>query len=153
MLALPIHSGGLGLFYPCQSSEDSYHFSVSITSPMAATIINQLSSFDCTIFHGQHDLKQEAISIKRQRLTDSLSTLSSTLPPNLQLSLARRVLPPGYPPCPWNVMVFPFIRVIFVMLLLCGMIGLLRIFPLTVFVASLIPLNMLSVALMELSQL
>jgi len=40
MLALPIRSGGLGLFNPCQSSEDSYQFSVSVTSPMAAAIIN-----------------------------------------------------------------------------------------------------------------
>ena len=52
-----------------------------------------------------------------------------------------------------TIMVFPFIRVISVMLLLSGMVGLLRIFPPTVFVANLTPLNMLSVALMEVSQL
>jgi len=84
ILALPICSGNLELFNPCQSSKDS---SVSVTSPMAASIINQFSSFDCTIFHRQCDLKQEALSIKHQRLTDALSTLSYTLPPNLQLSL------------------------------------------------------------------
>jgi len=49
-------------------------------------------------------------------------------------------------------MVFPFIRMIFVVLLLSGMVGLLKIFLPTVFVANLIPLNMLSVALKELSQ-
>jgi len=62
------------------------NFSVSVTSPVATAIINQLSSFDFAIFHHQHDLNQEALSIKHQRLTYSLSTLSSTLSPNLQLS-------------------------------------------------------------------
>jgi len=80
MLALPIRLGGLGIFDTCKSSEDRYQFSVSVTSPLAATIINQHSLFDCAIFHRQRDLKQEALSIKHQRLTDSLSTLSSTLP-------------------------------------------------------------------------
>jgi len=47
----------------------------------------KLFSFDCAIFHRQRDLKEEALSIKHQRLTDNLSTSSSTLPPNLQLSL------------------------------------------------------------------
>jgi len=47
MLALPIHLGGLGIFDPHKSSEDSYQFSASVTSPLAAAIINQVSSFDC----------------------------------------------------------------------------------------------------------
>jgi len=34
MLALPIRLGGLGIFDPCKSSEDRYHFSVSVTSPL-----------------------------------------------------------------------------------------------------------------------
>jgi len=50
MLALPIRFGGLGIFGPRKSSDQ---FSVSVTSPLAAAIINQLSSFDCTIFHHQ----------------------------------------------------------------------------------------------------
>jgi len=87
MLALPIRLGGLGIFDPRKSPEDNYYFSVSFTSPLAAAIINQHSSFDCAIFHCQRDLNQEAFSIKHQRLTDSLSTFSSTLPPNLQLPL------------------------------------------------------------------
>ena len=87
MLALLIRLGGLGIFDPCKSSVESYQVSVSINSPQATAIINQLSSFDCAIFHRQHDLKQEALSIKHQRLTDSFSTLCSTLPANLQLSL------------------------------------------------------------------
>jgi len=99
MLALPICLGGLGIFDPRKSSEDSNQFSVSVTSLLAAAIINQHSSFDCAIFHHQRDPKQEGISIKHQRLTDSLSTLSSTLPPNLQLSLklaGEKGASPGY---------------------------------------------------------
>jgi len=69
MLALPIHLGGLGIFDPCKSSEDSYYFSVSVTSPLAAAIINQHSSFDYAIFHRQRDLKQEALSIKHHAKT------------------------------------------------------------------------------------
>ena len=155
MLALPIHSGGLGIFNPCQSSEDSYKFSVSVTSPMAAAIINQLSSFDCTIFHRQRDLEQEALSIKHQRFADSLSTLSSTLPPNLQLSLklaGEKGASSWLSTLPLECYGFSFIRVNFVMLLLSILVGLLRIFLPTVFVVNLTPLNMLSVALMELSQ-
>ena len=79
ILTLPIHLGNIW------SSEDRYRISVSITSPLATSIINQLSSFDCAIFHCQRDLRQEALSIKCQTLTDSL-TLSATLPPNLQVS-------------------------------------------------------------------
>ena len=138
MLALPIHSGGLGLSNPCQSSEDSYHFSISVTSPMAAAIINQLS-FDCTIFHRQCDLKQEVLSISYQPGGSTL--LTSKLEGQLKVRRqgggqgGKAVSKSGYPPCPWNVMVFPFIRVIFVMLSLSCMVGHLRIFPPTVFVA------------------
>ena len=39
------------------------------------------------IFHCQRDLKQEILSFKHQKLTDSFPTLFSTLSPNLQLSL------------------------------------------------------------------
>jgi len=85
MLVLPIHLGGLGIFDPCKSSEESYRVLVSITSPLATAVINQLSSFDCAIFHHQRDLKQEALSIKRQKFFDSFSTLFSTLSANLQL--------------------------------------------------------------------
>ena len=45
------------------------------------------SNFLISFFCNQHELKQEALSIKRQRLTDCFSTSSSTLPSNLQLSL------------------------------------------------------------------
>jgi len=60
MLALPNYLGGLGIFYPQKSSEDSL---VSVTFPLAAAIINQ-NSFDCANLHRQRDLKQEALSIK-----------------------------------------------------------------------------------------
>ena len=49
--------------------------------------MNQTFSYDYTIFCNQHELKQEALSIKSQRVTDCFSTLSSTLPSNLQLPL------------------------------------------------------------------
>jgi len=47
MLALLIRLGGLGIFDSCKSSQDNYEFSVSVTSPLASAILNQLSSFDC----------------------------------------------------------------------------------------------------------
>ena len=87
MFALPIRQGGLGVFDPCKSSQDNYQFSTSVTSPLASAILNQLSCFDSSILQQQRALKQEALSIKRQNLSQRFSEFFSTLSNNLQLSL------------------------------------------------------------------
>ena len=76
-----------GVFDPCKSSQDNYQFSTSVTSPLAFAILNQLSCFDSSILQQQHALKQEALSIKRQNLSQRFSDFFSTLSNNLQLSL------------------------------------------------------------------
>ena len=73
MFALPIRQGGLGVFDPCKSSQDNYQFSTSVTSPLASAILNQLSCFDSSILQQQRALKQEALSIKRQNLSQRFS--------------------------------------------------------------------------------
>jgi len=87
MLALPIRLRGLGIFDPCKSARDNYKFSVSVTSPLASAIFNQLFSFACSILHQLHNLKQETLSLKHQNLSNSFSSFLSTLSTGLQLSL------------------------------------------------------------------
>ena len=84
---MPIRQGGLGVFDPCKSSQDNYQFSTSVTSPLASATLNQLSCFDSSILQQQRALKQEALSIKRQNLSQRFSEFLSTLSNNLQLSL------------------------------------------------------------------
>jgi len=79
MLALPIRFGGLGIFNPCKPAHENYQFSVSITSPLTSANINQLSSFGCSILQQQRTLKPVALSIKHKNLSNSFSSLHSTL--------------------------------------------------------------------------
>ena len=87
MFVLPIHQGGLGIFDPCKSSQDNHQFSTSVASPLASAILNQLSYFNSSILQQQRALKQEALSIERQILSQRFSEFFSTLSNNLQLSL------------------------------------------------------------------
>ena len=55
--------------------------------PLASAILNQLSCFDSSILQQQRALKQEALSIKLQNLSQRFSEFFLTLSNNLQLSL------------------------------------------------------------------
>ena len=80
-----------------------------------------------------------ALSIKHQRHTNSLSTLPFVLPPNLQLSLklaGKKGASSWLSTLPLECHGFSLQKGDFWMLLLSSMVGLLRIFPPTVFVAT-----------------
>jgi len=104
--------GGLGIFDPCKSAQDNYEFSVSVASPLASAILNQLSSFDCSIVHQQHILKQEALSLRHP---NSFSSFLSTLSTGLQLSLKLACEIGAFSWLSTLPLVLLFIRVIFVM--------------------------------------
>jgi len=87
VLALPVCLGGLVVFNPCTIMKDNYDFSASVTSPLSEAILQQCSTFDCSIFHKQQALKKEILSIKWQTLSVAHSSLSASLLPNLKCCL------------------------------------------------------------------
>ena len=86
MLVLPVQLGGLGVFDPCTIVKDNYQFSVSMSS-LSEAVLQQHFTFDNSIFHRQQALKQEALSIKRQTLSDAHSSICASLPSNLKCCL------------------------------------------------------------------
>ena len=87
LLALPCRLGGLGIVNPAKMSNLEYTFSVKVTKPLCAAILEQSDSYSFDTIEAQLIAKAETREAKRHYQSNEASQLIHSLPPSLQYSV------------------------------------------------------------------
>ena len=87
LLALPCCLGGLGIVNPAKMSNLEYTFSVKVTEPLCAAILEQSDSYSFDTIEAQLIAKAETREAKWHYQSNEALQLIHSLPPSLQYSV------------------------------------------------------------------